>query len=87
MNTICVRFQMILIIEGLSVGNKRDTSAKAFVGMMTRIGEVAGSSMVTFLTAMRCVSVATIVTSLSFASLISSKAPANTGRSSSLAAA
>ena len=53
MNTICVRFQMILIIEGLSVGNKRDTSAKAFVGMMTRIGDVAGSSIVTFLTAIR----------------------------------
>ena len=78
---------MILITEGLSVGNKRDTSANVFVGIITRIGDVAGSSMVTFFTAIRCVSVATIVTSLSFASLISSKAPANTGRSSSLAAA
>ena len=75
---------MMLIIAGLSVGNKRDTSAKVFVGMMARIGVVAGSSIVIFLTAMRCVSVATIVTSFS---LISKSAPVNTGRSSSVAAA
>ena len=75
---------MMLIIAGLSVGNKRDTSAKVFVGMIARIGVVAGSSMVIFLTAMRCVSVATIVTSFS---LISRRAPVNTGRSSSVAAA
>ena len=52
--------------------------------MIARIGVVAGSSIVIFLTAMRCVSVATIVTSFS---LISRRAPVNTGRSSSVAAA